>query len=91
MRQEIACYAHWYNEHRPHQALNGATPLEIYENTTPANQKPRYEPRRQWPVEAPCAAPYAPAKPKQGQPLMLVIRFADNHKKLPIVELHEAA
>ncbi|MBL7215780.1 MAG: transposase [Phycisphaerae bacterium] len=53
MRQEIACYAHWYNKHRPHQSLKGATPLEIYEGVTPANQRPRYEPRRRWPVDAP--------------------------------------
>ena len=91
MRQEVACYAHWYNEHRPHQSLNGATPLEIYDGTTMANQKPRYEPRRQWPPAASCAAPYAPPKPEQGAPLTLVIRFADRHKKLPIIELHEAA
>jgi hypothetical protein len=29
MRQEIVCYIDWYNEHRPHQGLEGATPLEI--------------------------------------------------------------
>ena len=91
MRREIACYADWYNEHRPHQALNGATPLEMYEGVTAANHKPRYEPRRQWPSDAPCAAPYAPPKPEQGQHLTLIIRFADRHKKLPIIELHEAA
>jgi hypothetical protein len=91
MRQEIACYAHWYNEHRPHQSLDGATPLELYEGITAVNLKPRYEPRRQWPAEAPCAAPYAPPKPDQGTPLILVIRFADRHKKLPIIELRQAA
>lgn len=91
MRREIACYTHWYNEHRPHQSLSGATPQERYEGTTPANKKPRYEPRRRWPTGAPCAAPYAPPKLKQGQRLMLAVRFTDNHKKLPIVELHEAA
>ena len=91
MRQEIACYTHWYNEHRPHQSLNGATPLEMYERTTAANQKPRYEPRRQWPPDAPCAAPYAPPKPNQDSPLTLVIRFADRHRKLPIIELRQAA
>ena len=91
MRREIACYADWYNEHRPHQALNGATPLEMYEGVTAANHKPRYEPRRQWPSDAPCAAPYAPPKPEQGQHLTLIIRFADRHKKLPVIELREAA
>lgn len=91
MRQEIAGYAHWYNEHRPHQSLDGATPLEIYEGAMPANQQPRCEPRRQWPSDVPCAAPYAPSKPDQGKHLTLVIRFADRHKKLPIIELRQAA
>ena len=91
MRWEIACNADWYNEHRPHQSLDGATPLEMVEGTTAANLKPRYEPRRQWPSDAPCVAPYAPPKPDQGVPLTLVIRFADRHKKLPIIELRQAA
>jgi transposase InsO family protein len=34
MRQEIVCYVDWYNQHRPHQGLSGATPLEIYQNAT---------------------------------------------------------
>ncbi len=28
MREELACYATWYNLHRPHQALGGLTPAE---------------------------------------------------------------
>ncbi len=31
MREELACYIIWYNEHRPHQALNGLTPLTLGE------------------------------------------------------------
>ncbi len=29
MRHELGCYASWYNEHRPHTALGGRTPLEV--------------------------------------------------------------
>ena len=32
MREELACYATWYNEHRPHQALEGRTPSEMLNN-----------------------------------------------------------
>ncbi|NMD07902.1 MAG: transposase, partial [Phyllobacteriaceae bacterium] len=46
MRQEVVCYVDWYNQHRPHQGLSGATPLEIHQNATPANCRPRYEPRK---------------------------------------------
>jgi hypothetical protein len=51
------CYIDWFNQHRPHQGLYGATPLEIYEGVTPANIKARYEPRKQWPINSGCAAP----------------------------------
>ena len=29
MRDELGCYATWFNEHRPHEALRGRTPLEV--------------------------------------------------------------
>ncbi len=45
MRHELGCYATWYNEHRPHTALGGCTPLEMWEGISPANEKPRFEPR----------------------------------------------
>jgi hypothetical protein len=91
MRQEMASYTDWYNRYRPHQGLNGATPLEMYERATAANRKPRYEPRRQWPADSGCAAPYAEPRHDQGNPLCLVLRFADADKRLPIVELREVA
>ena len=36
MRDEVACYATWYNQHRPHTALGGRTPLEVYGSSSPA-------------------------------------------------------
>lgn len=91
MRKEVSCYCDWYNQHRPHQGLNGETPIEIYERQTPANLKSRYEPRKLWPTGAGCASPYAKPKPEQGKRLKMVIAFADKHKRLPIVELREVA
>jgi transposase InsO family protein len=91
MRREMVCYTEWYNRYRPHQGLNGATPLEMYEKASPANRQPRYEPRRDWPADSRCAAPYAEPRPEQGNHLCLVLRFADAYKRLPIVELREVA
>ena len=42
-------------------------------------------------IRSSCAALYAPPKPGQGTPLTRVIRFADRHKKLPIIERRQAA
>ncbi len=91
MRKEVVCYIDWFKQHRPHQGLYGATPLEIYEGVTPANIKARYEPRKYWPINSACAAPYAESKPEQGKRLKMTISFADKYKRLPIVELREVA
>ena len=32
----------WYNEHRPHEALGGGTPAEVYDGLLPANQQARF-------------------------------------------------
>jgi hypothetical protein len=61
------------------------------EGATAANRKPRYEPRRQWPADSGCVAPYAEPRPEQGNHLCLVLRFADAYKRLLIVELREVA
>jgi len=91
MRSEMTVFIQWYNRHRPHESLEGATPIERYEDSTPANQLPRYEPRRKWPRKARCAQPVVPVKGQSGVKLELVISFMDDHKKLPIVELRKAA
>ncbi|MCI0407586.1 MAG: DDE-type integrase/transposase/recombinase [Acidobacteria bacterium] len=47
--QELALYFSWYNGHRPHSWLRGATPDEIYHRRRQAIRAPRFEPRRRWP------------------------------------------
>jgi len=91
MRSEMTVFIQWYNRHRPHETLDGATPIERYEDSTPANQFSRYEPRCKWPGISSCAKPIVPVKGLPGVKLELVVFFMDDHRKLPVVELRKAA
>ncbi len=91
MRHEVACYATWFNEHRPHTALAGRTPLEVYTGLPPANEAPRFEPRRLWPQESRCASPAARIKGKRGTRVGLAVSRFENRPHLPIVELRWAS
>jgi len=42
---ELALFADWYNEHRPHSGRDGQTPAEVYRGVEPACRLPRFEPR----------------------------------------------
>ena len=42
MRHEVACYAAWYNQHRPHTALDGRTPMEVSLGLSPAKLRSSY-------------------------------------------------
>ena len=57
MRSELAFWATWYNQHRPHQGIGGRTPLEVYQSKPVPNEEPRFEPRAKWPRESVCGAP----------------------------------
>ena len=83
-------YIDWYNECRPHQALNGATPCEVYDRVVPANQQPRLEPRARYPAASVCAAPHVPAERRVGD-LKIDVRPFEGETHLPIVELRDAA
>jgi len=48
MRREIRYFVEWYNEARPHSALDGQTPNEVYNGLRPAHRRPRIEPRERW-------------------------------------------
>ena len=91
MRSEMTMFINWYNAFRPHETLDGATPIERYENSTPAIQAPRYEPRRKWPRKSRCAKPVVPVKGRRGVKLELVISFMDENRKLPVIELRHVA
>lgn len=90
-RRELAMYADWYNEHRPHTALSGRTPAEVYGGKEPASPCPRIEPRAKWPADSPCASPQVPVAGKPGTVVRLRVSYHAARKHLPIVTLKCAA
>jgi len=88
MRGELAATVHWYNEHRPHRALRGATPAEVRDGRMPANEKPRLEPRARHPLARGSAKELAR---RCTEPIVLDVTFVDGRKHLPIVALKRAA
>jgi len=91
MRRELGHYATWYNEHRPHTYLEGRTPREVYDGLSPANSKPRYEPRPNWPRGSPCSSPQTRIRGKPGARLVLRISFYEGRRNLPVIELKRVA
>jgi len=91
MRSELAFWATWYNELRPHQGIGGRTPLEVYQSTPAANEEPRFEPRAMWPVQSRCAKPVVKIKGERGGRLELVVSRFENRAHLPVVELRRAS
>ena len=86
-RREINLSMDWYNESRPHSALGGQTPDDVYFKRFPACRRPRFEPRARWPRGSPCAAPWALTRGRPGAELELDVAFHAGRKHLPIVAL----
>lgn len=91
MRRELICHLDWYNEHRPHEFLDGRTPNEVYHNRPAANEEPRIEVRPLWPTEASCATPVAAIDGEPGQKIELVISYYAGRKHLPIIQFKRVA
>jgi transposase InsO family protein len=91
MRDELSFYTTWFNDYRPHSALDGKTPREVYQRLQPANGRPRFEPRPNWPTQSPCASPQTSVKGKPGTKLSLQIGHLEGRTHLPVVRLREAA
>lgn len=81
----VALYACWYNTWRPHTALGGAAPIEIYLGRTPAHQKPRIEPRARYPVK-----PGERLRARRGAKVLLEVKYLDGERHLPIVAVKAA-
>jgi len=90
-RRELQFFVCWYNEHRPHTALVGKTPHEVYYRLIGANKILRFEPRSRWPVRSRCASPQAAIRDKLGTRLVLHVRSLAGRRHLPIVKLRVAA
>jgi len=82
MRDELRCFATWYNNFRPHQSLRGASPREIHEGSTPANVGARVEPRALYPLARAC---------ERVNRLALRVSYLEGKRHLPIVALDRAA
>jgi transposase InsO family protein len=91
MRQLVRLLIGWYNEHRPHTTLKGATPDEIYFKRFPANRKPRIELRPRWPRGSPCARPYALVGGNPGARFNIEVERVDGQPQLPVIRLRRAA
>jgi putative transposase len=92
MRVELEAYAVWYNASRPHQALAGRTPNEVYEGVTPARDGPRFEPRKRFPLgNKPAKRAPAGVRGKRGVKLRLVVGCVRGRAHLPTVEIRRAA
>jgi transposase InsO family protein len=91
MRHEVACYAAWYNQHRPHTALDGRTPMEVYLGLSPANEAPRFEPRLRWPRNSRCASPLVAINGRRGVRLKVAISRFENRAHLTVIDLRRAA
>jgi transposase InsO family protein len=88
VRSELAATVRWYNEHRPHRALHGATPAEVCDGRIPANEKPGLETRTRYPLARSGAKGLAR---RCAKPFVLDMTFVDGRKHLPIVALKRAA
>jgi putative transposase len=91
MRQELSTMASWYNERRPHTALRGRTPNEVYFRRFSAHRRPRVEPRPYWPRGASCAQPQVLVAGQPGDRFTLRVQFQGGRRRLPIVSLMRAA
>jgi len=90
-QRELSHFFNWYNEWRPHAALEGRTPNEVYLQLHPANRRPRIEPRKRWPRRSPCAGPNALVAVQPGDRCTIEFNFHGGERHLPIVSLKRAA
>ena len=83
MRDGLSAYTSWFNEHRPHQALDGCTPREIYEDLVPLDQARCFDLRPAWPANQDDAV--------SRVRLTLTVTYHEGRRHLPIIELKRAA
>ena len=89
--RELRLIVDWYNDHRPHDTLDGKTPNEVYFRRPAANERSRFEPRKQWPRGSPCAKPQVDIEGEPGEPVVLEIDCHGGRRYLPIIRVRQAA
>jgi hypothetical protein len=89
--RELNSFGEWYAQFRPHMALQGRTPDEVYHAKRAANRSPRLEPRARWPRGSPSARPQTLVKGQPGVRLELKVMFHKAKRHLPIIALVRAA
>ena len=89
--REVTLIIEWYNEHRPHNKLEGKTPNEVYFSRPAANGQPRHELRQHWPRDSPCAKPQVDVNGAPGDPIVLEIDSLEGRRHLPLIRARRAA
>ncbi len=82
MRREVGLYATWYNTQRPHMALAGKTPREVYEGRVARRRQ--LEPRPKWPHGI-------RRRRAGGDRFRLAVSYVEGRKHLPVINLRRAA
>jgi hypothetical protein len=88
--EELIRYVIWYNEHRPHQYLNGRTPNEVYESRFPARDGPRLDTSSKYPLNA-RDGNHTSTLSQRAANLQIVVTHLDDRRHLPIVSIELAA
>ena len=91
MNRELALFCRWYNVHRPHRALRGASPAEIRDERMPAHRVLGYETRPRHPLRGKLAQRRRIQKVESVGKLELVVSHLEGRKHLPVLELRRAA
>jgi transposase InsO family protein len=89
VRRALSSYFTWYATHRPHEALHGATPLEVSSGVVPAHLGPKLEVRRGYRLRRKSRAD-PPMKRVRGR-LEATVAHLDGVRQLPIVGLRRGA
>jgi len=90
-KREVGFAIDWYNEHLPHETLNGKTPNAVHFARSPANEQPRIEPRRKWPRGSPCAKPQVGIKGSPGDPIIVEMDCHEGRRHLPMIRVRQVA
>ena len=91
MNRELSLFARWYNVHRPHRGLDGATPAEVRDERTPAQRILSYETRPAHPLRSKLTERRRIERVQRVAGLELVVGHVEGRRHLPIVELRPVA